>query len=459
MITSLRRPTVVSLALLALHAPLALADAPPVDPTAPAGTPAATEADTPATPATTQPACTWYAAPNGSSGNSGRSTSSPLSLLTALNRPSAGQVVCLMAGTYSVRDHIYLTRSGTATAPVVYRNYGGAAIVKRASGGSGYQIFKVASGTRYVELNGLTLDGSNIASNGVLCDHTSHVRLIGNTIQNMGSGGLVTVHCDYLTAVGNRIWHVGYRIGWSSAISLNTSYWSDSAAGFHSYIVDNVIGGTNDNSGKNSDGNGIIVDLGDNTPPALIANNLVYMNYARCIHSFHARSIWVVNNTCYKNTLREPHSQWGTGEINFAYCSGCYAINNIVNAWTYGNPYRVENGGVTFSHNLYWGGKPNMVPAATLRDANQLRNGNPLFSNPIAVNDTGQKQWVNAPSPSSVLSRFTLRAGSPGINTGVDPRSVGLSGALLNGFNSLMSTDLAGHPRVHGAWDMGAYES
>jgi hypothetical protein len=320
-------------------------------------------------------------------------------------------------------------------------------------------MMKIGSGTKYVTVDGFTIDGANIASNGFLCDHTSHYRAVNNVVENTGAGGIVSMGCDYQTIDNNRLWHVGYGSGWSSAISLNTAVAADGNAGFHSYVTRNIMGGTDDNSGENSDGNGIIVDLGGNTPATLIANNLVYMNYARCIHSFHASHVWVVNNSCYKNTLREPHSQWGTGEINFSYCSGCYAVNNIVNAWTYGNPYRVENCTVTFSHNVYWGGKPNMVPAATLRDANQIRNANPMFSNPISVNDTGAKQWGNAPQPSSLNTRFTLRAGSSAINGGVDPRTVpGLNGALLTGYNAMMSTDLAGHPRIVRTIDIGAYE-
>src|SRR6266404_9092554 len=46
--------------------------------------------------------CTLYASPSGSSGNSGKIPSSPLTLQVAVNQTQPGSVVCLMSGTYYV---------------------------------------------------------------------------------------------------------------------------------------------------------------------------------------------------------------------------------------------------------------------------------------------------------------------------------------------------------------------
>jgi hypothetical protein len=410
--------------------------------------------------AATPPACTWYASPTGKTANTGRTSSSPLPLWSVMSKPGPGDVVCFMAGTYSLPDSLYLTRSGTASAPIVYRNTGGAAIFQRTAGGSSLQVLRIGKGTRYVEVNGLTIDGGNVAQNGFVCHKTNHVRVIGTTVRNTGSGGIVAVGCDYLTFDHNLVWHVGYGSGYSSAISINTPRPSDTAAGFHSFITNNVTGGVDDNSPMRTDGNGIIIDRGtQGTPPILIANNVSYMNFGRCVHTFRTSHIWDVNNTCYKNALREPGTPWGTGEINFTSCKDCYAINDVVVAWTYGTPFRAEGSTVTYSHNVSFGGKPNSVPASVSADPNQLRVVDPLLTAPPVVDPTATGQWVNAPAPwSLVANAFLPKPGSPLIDRGADPHTL-LPASLRASFDAAMATDIAGHPRVQGrGWDIGAYE-
>jgi hypothetical protein len=415
-----------------------------------------------AAPAASSKDCVWYAAPapNGVPSHTGKTEDSPLALADVMSRPQPGDVVCLEPGTYLVSTPLYLSRSGTGKAPIVFRSEGGKVTVKRAPGGSANELFRAGAGTTYVDVQDLTIDGNNIAQNGVLCDRATHLRVLDSTIVNVGSGGVVALHCDYLTVDNNRLWHVGYGRGWSSAISLNTAVRADAYNGFHSYITNNVVGGTDDNSGRNSDGNGIIVDNGGDTPAVLVANNLVYMNYARCIHSFNVARVWLVNNTCYENTLREPHSQWGTGEISYINCKGCAAINNVVRAWTYGNPYREEGAStVKYARNVYFGGRPNMVPAAVGADPKQLRRANPGFKKTVRVSKTGADQWARAPKPWSVALDFVPKAGSPLVNAGVDPRIVGgMTAAMKRNFTAVMKTDLAGHKRIHGKWDVGAFE-
>ncbi len=108
---------------------------------------------------------------------------------------------------------------------------------------------------------------------------------------------------------------------------------------------------------------------------------------------------------------------------------------------------------------MYFGGKVNMLPAAIANDQNQIRSANPLFTNPIAVNDTGQSQWRSAPQAWTIGTGFTVQASSPLIDTGVNPDTlVGMTADLRRGFDAAMTTDLAGHPRANGAWDIGAYE-
>jgi hypothetical protein len=262
--------------------------------------------------------CTLYASPSGNSGNSGTSPSSPLPLLTAVRRSQAGDVVCLMAGQYYVATPLEFYNSGTASNWIVYTSYnGGAAEILPASGEDG--LFLVPANVRYVEINGLQFDGQNTANAAIACMGCDHLRIIGNTISYMGAAGIATYPDsgtgkapDYITADHNLIYHCGYNQGFSSAISYDQHGWYDSFAGFHSFVTNNIISGMYDNSPQNTDGNGIISDnqIGNVTPPELIANNVVFQNGRRCISAFRATSAWVVNNTCYKNDLDKPAGEF-----------------------------------------------------------------------------------------------------------------------------------------------------
>jgi hypothetical protein len=407
--------------------------------------------------------CSWYASPGGSDANNGRSPSTPVTLPGVLAKPVAGDVVCILPGTYTLPQSLFLTRSGTPGAPIVYKGFGGQAILRRDPSGVSTQMIQVTAS--YVDIRGLTFDGSLIAGNAIVCRSAHHIQAVGNIVEDMGSGGIVALGCDYLNIDHNLIWRVGYLQGFSSGISINSTVWSDRAPGFHSYVTNNIVSGTEDASSHHSDGNGIIMDLGDGVPPVLIANNLVYMNFGRCIHSFHQWNLWVVNNTCYANGLREPTygTGFGTGEINmFASLGGSYVINNVVQAWPYSNAYRSESGSVlTFSHDVAFGGKDLRVPASVTNDPNQMRIVDPRFLAPVAVDPAAQGQWRNAPAPWALTTQFYPSASSPLIDKGIDPRTIASSvdPSLVAGMNAVFGTDLGGNPRASGAgWDIGAYE-
>jgi hypothetical protein len=66
-------------------------------------------------------------------------------------------------------------------------------------------------------------------------------------------------------------------------------------------VVGNVISGASDESSYQTDGSGIIMELGGNAPTALVANNVVLQNGDHCINVLEVANVWVVNNTCYQN--------------------------------------------------------------------------------------------------------------------------------------------------------------
>jgi hypothetical protein len=376
-------------------------------------------------------------------------------------------VVCLLGGTYNLASPIYLSKGGTAAAYVTYKSYDTAnpALLVWASSAND-PMLQVNNNAAYITVQGLKFNGKNISNAGIRCSPGSHhLRMLGNTINNAGSGGISSTGCDYLTIDGNRIHHTGYNTGWSSGISLNSHIWYDQAAGFHSFVVNNIVAGTYDNSYHHSDGNGIIMDRGEATPPVLIANNLVYMNGGRCIHIYRNQNKWVVNNTCYSSSL-DGQLNSGAGsvpEYSALYATNVYFVNNVVKAWIKGYPFKqYQSTNIKYFRNVYTGGKGlSGVSSTSASDPQQLRQANPLFVNPIALDPTADGQYRNALHPDQIGTRFQLQSSSSLINAGIDPRTIpGLTTELKAGIEKYLMRDLNGTPRPQGSgFDIGAYES
>src|SRR5712672_889958 len=248
--------------------------------------------------------CTIFASPSGNDGHSGSSSSAPQTFSGAAAASQPGSVVCLVAGTYNMGSTFYPPTSGSPSAWIVYQPYGNGAVnLVWTAGATGQPMFKLGggsfpSGAAYLEFRGFNLNGQNNAADGFLCQGGHHFHFIGNSISNTGGAGIGAVNCDYLTSDHNLINHNGYLYGWTSGISYNSDPWFDNYAGFHSIISNNIITGEFDGSPNHTDGNGIILDLGTNTPPALIVNNVVYGNGGRCIQANVVTNFWIINNTC-----------------------------------------------------------------------------------------------------------------------------------------------------------------
>jgi hypothetical protein len=297
-----------------------------------------------------------------------------------------------------------------------------------------------------------------------MCNAANHVRVIGTRVSNSGAGGISSFGCDYLTIDSNQLSHVGYGSGWSSAISLNTNVWSDRYDGFHDIVANNVISGSADMSANHSDGNGVIVDHGNDTPPVLIADNVVYANYARCIHSFYVSNVWIVNDTCYKNALRDNPLTGPTltGEYTLYAAVNVHLVNDVVNAWTSTYPYKVEAGSTsTLQRDVAWGGRTSQLPAATLADPLQYRSANPLFVSPPYIDPYAARQYASALPPWSLGNDLRLQAGSTLVDAGIDPRTAsGLTANQRADMAPYVTRDVSGQARPLGAtWDVGAYEA
>jgi len=424
--------------------------------------------------------CTIYVSPDGKDSNNGASINSPLNLITANLKTSPGSVVCLMDGIYLINRPLYIAKSGTDSAWITYRaEHPKMATIKWNTSVSDdmFQMTKGNPGTRYVQVSDLVFDGSyngiNTAKSAVH-GHvgTHHLKVLNNTIKNTKGSGIGMGESDYNWIIGNRISHIGNysndgENGWGSGITLNAGKWLDRYSGIHSYIIGNVISGVVDGSSHNTDGNGIIMDKSlsptDGTPPVLILNNVVYQSGGRCIHNLHVSNIWVVNNTCYNNSLDSRVAGTGSvGEYTFQGSSNVYFVNNIVYAWSKG--YTImqssDSKNIRYHNNIIFGGKGTIgVSNSSLNDSKQMRILDPKYMNPPKMDPGADRQYATALNASDVSNTFFLQSGSPAINAGVDPITLTSDENLKKDLAKYIYKDFEGKARpLYGSIDSGAYE-
>jgi hypothetical protein len=420
--------------------------------------------------------CTLFASPSGSDLNSGTAATSPKTFTGAAAAATPGSVVCLHGGTYNLASSFTPPNSGTPSSWIVYKNYGDGGVNFIWTGAADASpMFRLGSGSfpsgpAYLEFRGLTLDGQGNAGDAFFCQGAHHLRFIGNTMSNTGGSGIGTRNCDYLTADHNIINHNGYMpsstsvpqwYGWTSGISFNSNQWFDSYGGFHNVISNNIVVGEYDSSSNHTDGNGIILDLSNgsysastaNTPPALIINNVVYGNGGRCIHAFVVTNFWIVNNTCYKNTLDATLGNAGSFSTNNSHDG--YFINDISVAWNGSNPTYVQEGtnaNIQYYADLFFGSAINFVYS----NPSQFLQADPLFVNPPSLSGG---QYATALIPPLLGNGLTLLPLSPARGKGIDPSALpNLPAAIAADLKKYVYTDINGKPRPQGSFDLGAYQ-
>ena len=405
--------------------------------------------------------CTLFASPSGNDSNPGSSSSAPKTFNGAAAASQPGSVVCLLAGTYNLSSTFYPPTSGSPSSWIVYQAFGNGAVnFVWTAGAIAQPMFKFGngsfpSGPAYLEFRGFNLDGQNNTLDGFFCQGGHHLNFIGNSISNTGGSGVGAVNCDYLTSDHNLINHNGYLYGWTSAISYNTVPWFDSYPGFHNIISNNIITGEFDGSSNHTDGNGIILDLGTNTPPSLIINNVVYGNGGRCIEANVVTSFWVVNNTCYKNDL--DTSLGNVGSFTSQNSNGGYFINNIALSVATNNPsYDQEgsNANIFYYADMYFGSPINF----SYSNPSQLINADPLFLLPPNLSIGG---YATSLAPSLLGTGLTLTPLlSPALSKGIDPSTLsGVPANIVSDLKKYIYTDINGKARPQGGGsDLGAYQ-
>ena len=115
--------------------------------------------------------------PSGDDSGAGTAASPFRSFARAAQAAGPGDVVRFRGGTYAMPDEVFLTRSGTASAPIAFTAWAGETPVLDGGGVPG-GIVTVGAGVSYVRLSGFTLRGYRIwglsvegGNRGVVLDH------------------------------------------------------------------------------------------------------------------------------------------------------------------------------------------------------------------------------------------------------------------------------------------------
>jgi hypothetical protein len=411
------------------------------------------------------PTCNWYVSPQGSVRSGGRAQKHPTTLRYASRRTVPGDVVCLLAGIYRLRSMLEIRHGGRPDAWIVYRSYDRRATIT-AEEPIDQPLVYLAAPAAYVQFSGISFVGDRtdayeafLLKNGV-----HHIRILNNRISDMSAAGIATLSADYVTIVGNQISRFGDGKGWSSGISFNSNdgaYWHDAGPGFHNVICRNIITGGIDNSDYNSDGNGIILDLGNAIAPTLVANNVIYMNGGRGIVTVRTTGrAYIVNNTLYKNGLdlrmRDLGEAVAQGSSNQVWA------NNIAYAWAPRFTYQLleSSSNISYIHNAQFGGRGARVGSREIAGPAGITTIDPVFVNAPSVDPRSDEQWRRPPRPWTLATSLTLASKSPLVDTAVDPRMLpGLDPALASGMDAwaLIAVDGTRRPVGRG-FDYGAYE-
>jgi len=290
--------------------------------------------------------------------------------------------------------------------------------------GGGYQVVRVGSSS-YVDLRGFDVSGSgqtdHATTSGIETNNAHHIRLIANTVHDLGGGGIGAIGSNHITIDGNRVYNTSmWNPNQASAIaafeSANIGGGSESD-GYSFHIRNNIAYNNKNLVGAITDGNCIIIDSNRHTGytgTSYIDNNLCYGNGGRGVHVFISDNVVAVNNTLIGDVTSAALSE--AGELSAIQASNVTFINNLASPTRSGYGAREYSASaISYAHNLFVGAMPD-------------RHG----STDLAVADAQL-------GPDSVPL-----AGSPAIDAGVDDRAP--------------STDRRGRARV-GAPDIGCYEA
>jgi parallel beta-helix repeat protein len=334
-----------------------------------------------------------------------------------------GDTLHVLGGPYS--SLLYLTVSGTATAPIKIE--GDPTNLTQIAVTTGNAI-QFKAGVSYISVSNFDVSATAVGGNGIFTEGSapvSHIGFYHNRVHDCGAAGFGLIHTDYVTVMRN----VVYNNAWlspsdSSGIDLYQLTNVDQMLQHnHNYIADNIVYGNANKVPKVAgtpvtDGNGIIIDDARHTQggylataPAytagtLIENNIVFNNGGRAIHVFSSDNVTIRNNTTFMNNT-DPTTAVTSGEIEAMATGNVSIYNNIL--WALGNAQTgFEAQGSTnlyVDYNLVY----NTATTTYLRrNTGEQWGVHNMLANPL---------FVNA-STNPSIANFEIEAASPAIGAG-----------------------------------------
>ena len=358
----------------------------------------------------------FYVSAGGSNQNDGRTEATAFATpQKAVDAAGPGDIIVVMNGTYqpvgAQAGIVRFRKTGTPAGWISLKNYPGHKPLFAIAGAwAGIRILRSAQEAAaapaavvpsYIEVRGLHVRGEGDVAKtkypdkvGQAAPETNgnaisvqwdarpketiphHLRFADNLIEYCPGGGIGPGAADWVTiennVVRNNCWTTIYA---TSGISLNHGSNFDGTVGTYRILIrDNVASGNRTfekwkQIGKVSDGNGIIVDVNQDTKlpeeqrfqgRTLIQNNLAFNNGGSGIHAFKSKRVDIINNTVYLNSA-SPELPWG--QLFVQASEDVSMINNIVVAPpdqpvnTAGASRNDQNSkNIVRAHNLYFGG-------------------------------------------------------------------------------------------------------
>lgn len=364
---------------------------------------------------------TYYVSGTGNDSNSGLSQSAAFrTIQMAANKTLPGDVVYVMNGVYTTCTGctvLDIQRSGAANAWIAYRAYPGHQ--PKISAGAAWNAIEIRGGASYIEISGLQLQGNrqNVTQaqctaeallptaqlnpdpacngNGITIDgrydganKPHHILIARNEVYDFPGGGIGTAEADYVIVEDNFVhenaWYSQYG---NSGISIWESWNYDSGPAPRTIVRRNRVFDNRSlipygQSGKPTDGDGIIIDTSRNnlsgSDPTigaykggfLVQNNLCVNNGGAGLLAYQSDNVTFLNNTVYGNGLVVNYADV------FVNQSGSVNVwNNVVESAATGTAVNVYgSANVQLDYNLYWNG-----PVKTSAGAHDL-TADPQFN-------------------------------------------------------------------------------
>jgi len=338
-------------------------------------------------------ASTYYVAKTGNDSNSGTEASPFLTIEKGVTTLTAGDTLYIKNGTYD--EHFSSTNDVVPNStswdnPVTISAYPGDSPILNPSVPSGtIYTFYFGTGDQYVILDGLTLEGSGGAYEGIRTDGSSnYFRFKNLTIRNHQNQGILlggtggNVEIDNIVSHDNGTSHGrhGIYIATSNNTIENSEFYNNFTSGIKLIHSDKV--GNNIVRNNNTHDNPTGIQFGIETDDAnnYVYNNLVHDNTQYGIELTTSLShYYVYNNTIYNNPLafKFAHTAGGSGPAH-----DIYIYNNIF----FNNDEAINFTSDAFSNifirnNLFYWNDIDITDSNSISTQENNLFTNPLFSN------------------------------------------------------------------------------